>query len=121
MAFADNKPRHILEGILPHKVTLGEDCVVGDVLVIDSGEWVLADESAATAFLIAGEDGKDGETITAFTAAIIGSFSGATAGNEVIVIAGAGYEENTVGQHVGLSINATDLYIGPQLLPVAIT
>ena len=120
MAFADNKPRTVEQGILPAKVTLAEACVVGDLLTYNSG-WKLAAPNTATEVFVAGESGAIGDKITVYAAAILSGVTGATAGNEIVAAASGAYSEASSGQKVGVSLSATTIYVGPLLVPTAIT
>ena len=73
MAFVETRTeRTVLEGVAPVKVLLAEDVKAGDCLGDSSGTWVLsADASAEQPKLVAGEDGKSGETITAYMMAVV--------------------------------------------------
>jgi len=120
MAFADNKPRTILQGYFPVKVTLAEAVVVGDLIAYNSG-WKLAGAATATEVLVAGESGAIGDVITAYPAAYISGSTGGTGGAEIIAAASGAYDEGTTGQKVGISLSATTFYVGPLLVPTAIT
>lgn len=72
MAFVDaGTSRKIVEGYLPIKVLLAGAVVSGDPLMYSTGWKKSLNTSGAPAVLIAGEDGANGETITAYGMAII--------------------------------------------------
>jgi len=94
MAFSDPGTGRVIqqgEGLV--KVTLAEAGKAGDILGYSSG-WKRALATVGTAIqgrLVAGEDGASGEEITAYRRAVVGGYSGGTAGSPVYVAAGADY------------------------------
>ena len=98
MAFSDPGTGRIVEqgeGLV--KITLAEACKAGDILGYSSG-WKRALATVGTAIqgrLVAGEDGANGDEITAYRRAVVGSYSGGTAGNAVYVAEGTDYGEIT--------------------------
>ncbi|MFH1650892.1 MAG: hypothetical protein ABID87_02140 [Chloroflexota bacterium] len=98
MAFADPGTGRIVEqgeGLV--KITLAEAVKAGDILGYSSG-WKRALATAGTAIqgrLVAGEDGASGEEITAYRRAVVGGYTGGTAGNPVYVAEGSDYGEIT--------------------------
>jgi len=98
MAFSDpGKGRVIEQGEGEVKITLAEACKTGDILGYSSG-WKRALATAGTAIqgrLIAGEDGENGDEITAYRRAVTQGYSGGTAGNAVYVAEGTDYEKIT--------------------------
>jgi len=101
MAFSDPGTGRIIEqgeGLV--RVTLSEACKAGDILGYSSG-WKRALATVGTAIqgrLVAGEDGDNGDVITAYRRAIVGGYSGGTAGNAVYVAEGTDYGEITETQ-----------------------
>ena len=91
MAFSDpGKGRIIEQGEGLVKVTLAEDVKAGDVLGYSSG-WKRALATVGTAIqgrLVAGEDGANGDVVTAYRRAVVRGYSGGTAGNPVYVAEG---------------------------------
>ena len=91
MAFSDpGKGRIIEQGEGLVKVTLAEDVKAGDVLGYSSG-WKRALATVGTAIqgrLVAGEDGANGDVVTAYRRAVVSGYSGGTAGNPVYVAEG---------------------------------
>ena len=91
MAFSDPGNGRIIEqgeGLV--RITLAEDVKAGDVLGYSSG-WKRALATVGTAIqgrLVAGEDGANGDVITAYRRAVVGGYSGGTAGNPVYVAEG---------------------------------
>jgi len=116
MAFADNKPRTVVQGLLPCPITLAGSVAVGDLITYDAG-WKQAGAATATAVLVAGESGASGDEITAFAAAVIEGPTGGTPGSEIMAAANGGYGEGATGQRVGLTLSATRIYVGPSLTP----
>jgi len=98
MAFADSGTGRIIEqGEGMVKITLGEDCKAGDILGYDSG-WKRVLATVGTAIqgrLVAGEDGASGDVITSYRRAVVGDYSGGTAGNAVYAAEGTAYGEIT--------------------------
>ena len=98
MAFADPGTGRIIErgeGLV--KITLAEACKAGDILGYSSG-WKRALATAGTAIqgrLVAGEDGASGDEVTAYRRAVVGGYSGGTAGNPVYVAEGTDYAQIT--------------------------
>ena len=98
MAFSDPGTGRIIEqgeGLV--KITLAEACKAGDILGYSSG-WKRALATVGTAIqgrLVAGEDGASGDVITAYRRAVVGDYSGGTAGNAVYVAEGTDYGEIT--------------------------
>jgi len=96
MAFSDPGTGRIIEqgeGLV--KITLAEACKAGDILGYSSG-WKRALATTGTAIqgrLVAGEDGASGDVITAYRRAVVGDYSGGTAGNPVYVAEGTDYGE----------------------------
>ncbi|MBI4186053.1 MAG: hypothetical protein HY530_00915 [Chloroflexi bacterium] len=98
MAFSDpGKGRIIEQGEGVVKVTLAEACQAGDVLGYSSG-WKRALATTGTAIqgrLIAGEDGANGDAITAYRRAVVSGYSGGTPGSPVYVAEGTDYGKIT--------------------------
>ena len=98
MAFSDpGKGRIIEQGEGLVKITLAEACKAGDILGYSSG-WKRALATVGTAIqgrLVAGEDGANGDEITAYRRAVVGGYSGGTAGNAVYVAEGTDYGQIT--------------------------
>ena len=98
MAFSDPGTGRIIEqgeGLV--KITLAEACKAGDVLGYSSG-WKRALATVGTAIqgrLVAGEDGANGDVITAYRRAVVSEYSGGTAGNAVYVAEGTDYGKIT--------------------------
>jgi len=98
MAFSDPEKGRIIEqgeGLV--KVTLAEACKAGDILGYSSG-WKRALATVGTAIqgrLVAGEDGANGDVITAYRRAVVSGYSGGTAGNAVYVAEGTDYGQIT--------------------------
>ena len=98
MAFSDPGTGRIIEqgeGLV--RITLAEACKAGDILGYSSG-WKRALATTGTAIqgrLVAGEDGANGDVITAYRRAVVGSYSGGTAGNAVYLAEGTDYGEIT--------------------------
>ena len=94
MAFSDpGKGRIVEQGEGLVKITLAEACKAGDILGYSSG-WKRALATVGTAIqgrLVAGEDGASGDEITAYRRAVVGTYSGGTAGNAVYVAEGTDY------------------------------
>jgi len=124
MAFSDpGMGRRILDsgrGTEPQKVTLAEDCQMGDVLGYSSG-WKRA--LAATGSVIQGRvvalrGGASGETVPVSANPVVGGYSGATPGNYIYVAEGTDYgkvtetapsdsgDANTI---VGIALTATEV------------
>ncbi len=91
MAFSDpGKGRIIEQGEGLVRITLAEDVKAGDILGYSSG-WKRALATVGTAIqgrLVAGEDGANGEVVTAYRRAVVSGYSGGTAGNPVYVAEG---------------------------------
>ncbi len=91
MAFSDpGKGRIIEQGEGLVRITLAEDVKAGDVLGYSSG-WKRALATVGTAIqgrLVAGEDGANGDVITAYRRAVVGDYSDGTVGNPVYVAEG---------------------------------
>ncbi len=91
MAFSDPGTGRIIEqgeGLV--KITLAEAVKAGDILGYSSG-WKRGLATVGTAIqgrLVAGEDGSNGEVITAYRRAVVSGYSGGTAGNAVYVAEG---------------------------------
>ncbi len=98
MAFSDpGKGRIVEQGEGLAKITLAEACKAGDILGYSSG-WKRALATVGTAIqgrLIAGEDGASGDEVTAYRRAVVGSYSGGTAGDAVYVAEGTDYGKVT--------------------------
>ena len=98
MALSDPGTGRIIEqGEGSVKITLAEACKAGDVLGYSSG-WKRALATVGTAIqgrLVAGEDGASGDVITAYRRAVVGGYSGGTAGNAVYVAEGTDYGKIT--------------------------
>ena len=98
MAFSDpGKGRIIEQGEGVVKITLAEACKAGDILGYSSG-WKRALATVGTAIqgrLVAGEDGANGDVITAYRRAVVSGYSGGTAGNAVYVAEGTDYGKIT--------------------------
>ena len=98
MAFSDPGTGRIIEqgeGLV--KITLAEACKAGDILGYSSG-WKRALATVGTAIqgrLVAGEDGANGDIITAYRRAVVSGYSGGTAGNAAYVAEGTDYGEIT--------------------------
>ena len=98
MAFSDPGTGRIIEqgeGLV--KITLAEACKAGDILGYSSG-WKRALATVGTAIqgrLVAGEDGANGDEITAYRRAVVSGYSGGTAGSAVYVAEGTDYGEVT--------------------------
>ena len=98
MAFSDPGTGRIIEqgeGLV--RVTLAEACKAGDILGYSSG-WKRALATVGTAIqgrLVAGEDGDNGDVITAYRRAVVGGYSGGTAGSAVYAAEGTDYGEIT--------------------------
>jgi len=98
MAFSDPGTGRIIEqgeGLV--KITLAEAVKAGDILGYSSG-WKRALATTGTAIqgrLVAGEDGVSGDVITAYRRAVVGDYSGGTAGNPVYVAEGTDYGKIT--------------------------
>ena len=72
MAFVDaGTSRRIVEGMLPIQITLAGAVVAGDPIMYSSGWKKALNTSGAPAVLIAGEDGANGDVITAYGMAIV--------------------------------------------------
>ena len=101
MAFSDPGTGRIIEqgeGLV--KITLAEDCKAGDILGYSSG-WKKALATVGTAIqsrLVAGEDGANGDVITAYRRAVVGNYSGGTTGNAAYVAEGTDYGKITETQ-----------------------
>lgn len=110
MAYADTTPRSVIQGWGPDRKLLAADVLEGDLIGIDaSNEWVLA-KAAATAVLsmyIAGQDGDDGDTITAFRRAVVRAEFDADAGEIGDVL----YLSDTAGDS-GTSAGSTTQVVG---------
>lgn len=92
MAFADSSTRHLIEAMLPVKITLAEACDTGDPLGYSTG-WKRADANNSIYMeLIAGEKGEIGGVIQAWRFAVVEGFTGGTDG-------GALYLSDTVGKY----------------------
>ena len=98
MAFSDPGTGRVIEqGEGLCRVTLAEACKAGDILGYSSG-WKRALATVGTAIqgrLVAGEDGDNGDVITAYRRAVVSGYSGGTAGNAVYVAEGTDYGEIT--------------------------
>ena len=98
MAFSDpGMGRIIQQGEGEVKITLAEACKAGDILGYSSG-WKRALATVGTAIqgrLVAGEDGENGDEITAYRRAVISGYSGGSAGNAVYVAEGTSYGKIT--------------------------
>jgi len=98
MAFSDpGKGRIIEQGDGLVSVTVAEAVKAGDVLGYSSG-WKRALATVGTAIqgrLVAGEEGASGDVVTAYRRAVVGSYSGGTAGNPVYVAEGTDYGKIT--------------------------
>ncbi len=98
MAFSDPGMGRIIEqgeGLV--RITLAEGCKAGDILGYSSG-WKKALATVGTAIqgrLVAGEDGASGNVITAYRRAVVGDYSGGTAGNAAYVAEGTDYGKIT--------------------------
>src|SRR4030042_1441615 len=98
MVFSDPGTGRIIEqgeGLV--RITLAEPCPAGDILGYSSG-WKRALATAGTAIqgrLVAGEDGASGDVITAYRRAVVGGYSGGTAGNAIYVAEGTDYGKVT--------------------------
>ena len=98
MAFSDPGTGRIIEqgeGLV--RITLAEACKAGDILGYSSG-WKRALATVGTAIqgrLVAGEDGTSGDVITAYRRAVVGDYSGGTAGSAVYVAEGTDYGKIT--------------------------
>ncbi len=94
MAFSDpGKGRIIEQGEGLVKITLAEACKAGDILGYSSG-WKRALATVGTAIqgrLVAGEDGTNGDEITAYRRAVVSGYSGGTAGNPAYLAEGTDY------------------------------
>ncbi|MBI2852451.1 MAG: hypothetical protein HYX84_05070 [Chloroflexi bacterium] len=91
MPFSDPGTGRIIydsgRGTEPEKVILGEDCNCGDILGYSSG-WKRALATAGSVVqgrLVALADGKSGGEVPASANAVVGGYSGATAGDYVYV------------------------------------
>ena len=108
------------------KITLkaGESCVAGDALGYNAG-WMRALATVGTAIqtrLIALEAGSGGDVIEVCNAAILGGFTGATAGNPLYQAEGALSGEYTetaptttgdVNTVIGRILSATEILVTP--------
>ena len=98
MAFSDpGKGRIVEQGEGLVKITLAEAGKAGDILGYSSG-WKRALATAGTAIqgrLVAGEDGANGDEITAYRRAVVSGYSGGTPGNPVYVAEGTDNGEIT--------------------------
>ncbi len=98
MAFSDpGKGRVVEQGEGLVKITLAEAGKAGDILGYSSG-WKRALATAGTAIqgrLVAGEDGANGDEITAYRRAVVSGYSGGTPGNPVYVAEGTDNGEIT--------------------------
>jgi len=98
MAFSDpGKGRIIEQGEGLVKITLAEACKAGDILGYSSG-WKRALATVGTAIqgrLVAGEDGANGDEITAYRRAVVSEYSGGTPGNPVYAAEGTDYGKIT--------------------------
>ena len=98
MAFSDpGKGRIIEQGEGLVKITLAEACKAGDILGYSSG-WKKALATVGTAIqgrLVAGEDGANGDEITAYRRAVVSEYSGGMPGNPVYVAEGTDYGKIT--------------------------
>ncbi len=98
MALSDpGKGRIIEQGEGLVKITLAEASKAGDVLGYSSG-WKRALATVGTAIqgrLVAGEDGDNGDVITAYRRAVVGGYSGGTPGNAAYVAEGTDYGKIT--------------------------
>lgn len=98
MAFSDpGKGRIVEQGEGLVRITLAEAVKAGDILGYSSG-WKRALATSGTAIqgrLVAGEDGESGDEITAYRRAVVGGYSGGTAGSPVYVAEGTDNGEIT--------------------------
>lgn len=108
------------------KVTLkaGEDCKAGDALGYSSG-WMRALATVATAIdaeLIALEGGVGGDEIEVAVSAVLGGFTGGTAGGSVYQAEGTASGEYTetapattgdVNTIIGVILSATEILLFP--------
>lgn len=125
MAFTDNTTggRILLQGIGPLEIALSADAKPGDLIGISSsGTWVLADGNSSPnvqALLVAGQAGASGDTIRAYSIAVVGNFSGASKGDRVWLSDTAGRysatASTTLAQQVGIALSATEALIAPHL------
>ena len=122
MAYADNKPRTIVDVGPTFQITLAGSVTKGD-LIGDSSGWVAADADAGTAipaFFVALDDGVSGDVIRATSIAVITSVTGATATNAVYCGTTAGETLNAApgsshDQVVGVALSATSILLAPGL------
>jgi hypothetical protein len=125
MAFSDpGKGRIIEQGEGVVKITLAEACKAGDILGYSSG-WKRALATTGTAIqgrLVAGEDGVSGDLITAYRRAVVGGYSGGTAGNAVYVAEDTDYGKITETKPgtsgdcdtvIGYMVSATEAALEP--------
>lgn len=98
MAFSDPGKGRVIENAGgPVRITLAEAVVAGDILGYSSG-WkrtLATVGSVIQGRLVAGEDGASGDVITAYRRAVVGGYSGGTAGNPVYVAEGTDYGKVT--------------------------
>jgi hypothetical protein len=118
MAFADSTGSRDILGIgvpVPLTVKTGVTVKAGDLLGYSSG-WALADANAGIpAEYIAGTDGEAGQEITAYKEALVGGFTGGTAGGALYLSDTAGgYSDSastTSAQRVGTLVSATQAHV----------
>jgi len=124
MAFSDpGKGRIVLDsgrGTEPEKVTLGEDCKVGDVLGYSSG-WKRALATTGSVIqgrLVALADGENGEEVPVSANPVVGGYSGATPGGYVYVAEGSNNGQATqtapstsgdANTIIGIAVSATEV------------
>ena len=120
MAFADpGISRQIINsGVGPEAptVTLAAACKRGDVLGYNSG-WVLADaDGVVQGRLIALADGAIGDVIPVSPRAVVGGYTGATAGSPVYVSTTGGVVTQTIPTTatyattvIGIALSATEV------------
>jgi hypothetical protein len=116
MAFADTSTRHLLEAMLPVKITLAEACDTGDPLGYSTG-WKRADANNSIYMeLIAGEAGAIGDVITAYRLAVVEGFTGGTDGGALYLSDTAGKYGSSAGsvsQVCGQMISETAAFLFP--------
>lgn len=109
--------RKIIQGFSPVKLTLAGQVYAGDPVGYSSG-WKQADANAAIyGEFVAGQNGSSGQTITVYRAALVGGFTGLTAGATMYLSDSAGQygtSAGTVSQKIGVAVTATEVWAEPK-------
>ncbi len=123
MAYTDPGAKRVIEETVggPIKVTLGAACKAGDALVASGGKWQPAASSSATEVLWAGEAGAADQQINAFVGMKMSGYTDVTPGSGVMLGDGGVTTQAATGKKVGVGTSATTIYVGPSLLPVAVS